>query len=167
MRFRCLFEVKDDLHDYAEAIRARVNEVFTAPAISTMGFGNFTGWVTARSGNLQAEIIHVPAFEVLPLHSHPNVDSIDLYVAGDVDLTISGVRIAHGYPRARRMRLLRELGLRIARDALHGGQALEQGFTFVSCQRWLVAPAHIGLDWRGPPSTSQHARLLEALGRVS
>jgi quercetin dioxygenase-like cupin family protein len=152
--FRCLNGVRDDLHDYAEAINARLAEQLEAGPISISDFGNFEGIVLHRVGPLQAELITILPSATLPNHVHPNVDSIELLVQGNIRFSVGRLRIT---------RLIKNAGLRIPANETHGGTADPSGVAFVSCQRWKIAPSHVGLDWVGRPSTDTHARLLEAL----
>lgn len=163
---KCLFGVKDDLHDYAEEVRARLDERVNAQTLSTLASAQWDCAVVHRAGPLQAELIRIYPNERIPLHVHPHVDSIDLIVSGDIDLVISGKRIAEGYAKERRSAFLARAGLRIAANAPHGGSTGEEGVVFISCQRWGVPQTHIALAWAGPPCTEEHARILDALGRV-
>lgn len=161
-KLRCLYGVKDDLHEYTEAVRERVG----LGCISLRDFGKFTGAVFHRTGRFQAELLYIRPNETLPLHVHPGVDSIDLGLDGDALIQISGKTIAEGYSPERRLALLRSTGLRIAQDAPHGGYVGPHGFLFFSCQRWAGEPSHIGLAWAGAPCSDAHARLLEASGTL-
>jgi hypothetical protein len=123
--------------------------------------------VVHRLGNLQAEVIRIDAATFIPSHVHPGVDSIDLLVAGDIDLVVSGKRIAEGYSKGRREAFLKRAGIRIAQDAPHGGSSGEEPVVFVSVQRWAMAPTHIGYSWKGTASSPTHERILDELaGRV-
>jgi hypothetical protein len=165
-RLRCLFGVKDDLHDYAEAIHARLAEFAQHDSLADLDSAQWACRVVNRTGNLQAELIRINPCEVIPQHIHPHVDSVDLIIAGDIDLVISGKRIAEGYSKDRRSSFLKRAGLRIAANAPHGGSTGPDGVLFISCQKWDVPPSHIALAWAGPSCTAEHARMLETLGRI-
>lgn len=135
--------------------------------ISSLASDNFECAVVHRMGALQAELIHIHPNQTIPLHAHPSVDSVDLIVSGDIDLVISGKRIAEGYAKDRRTSFLRRAGLRIAANAPHGGSTGHDGVVFVSCQRWAIPPAHIALAWGGPPCTDAHARMLDSLAGIA
>lgn len=162
---RCINAVRDDLHDYAAAVLASLDEHLGAPAVASRDFGTVACRVVHRLGNLQAEVVVMRPGAVIPAHTHPGVDSIELLVAGNIALQVGPLRIARERP-------LRRIGVRIPQDAPHGGVASQEGVTFVSCQRWdSGVPSHIGLAWRGVPCSDVHQRLLldlgEALDRIA
>lgn len=167
LKLRCLFGVKDDLHDYAEAVRGRLAEHVAGPHLSALASENWDCAVVHRTGALQAELIHIRPNERIPPHLHPDVDSVDLLVSGDIDLVIAGKRIAEGYGSERREAFLKRAGIRIAANAPHGGTTGPQGVVFVSCQRWAIPPSHIALAWAGAPCTPGHARMLDALKGIA
>jgi hypothetical protein len=166
LRLKVLFGVKDDLYDFAEAMRAALADVLSARPISVRDFGNFDCAVLHRAGNMQAELVRIQPNQTIPLHVHPSVSSIDLLVSGDVDLMVRGKRIAHGYSSARRTAFMKRAAIRIENTSVHGGVVGSDGVAFVSCQRWASPPGHIALSWAGPPCTDTHAQLLDAAGRA-
>lgn len=164
---KVLFGVRDDLFDYADAVRARLAEVLAAKPVAARDFGNFDCAVLNRVGNLQAELVHIQPNQRIPLHVHPLVSSIDLLVAGDVALMVRGKSIAHGYSAERRAAFMKRAAIRIENNAVHGGVTGPEGVLFLSCQRWGVPPHHIALSWAGPPCTETHEAMLEAVGALS
>lgn len=164
---KVLFGVRDDLYDYAEAVRARLAEVLGTKPIAARDFGNFDCAVLHRAGSFQAELVHIQPDQRIPPHVHPHVSSIDLLVSGDVDLVVNGARIAHGYAAERRMSFMKRAAIRIAANVVHGGVTAGEGVTFLSCQRWAVPPHHIALSWAGAPCTKVHEELLDAVGGLS
>jgi hypothetical protein len=120
-----------------------------------------------RLGELQAELIRIEGDQAIPMHTHPGVDSIDLIIAGDIDLIVGGRCIAEGHSRERRAALLKSFGIRIAQDAPHAGRTSIDGILYVSCQRWRTTPSHIPLSWVGAPCTDAHQRLLDAFAKVA
>lgn len=164
---KVLFGRRDDLHDYAQAIRHRLLEVLASAPIAAQAFGNFNCAVLHRLGNLQAELVQIRPHQRIPMHVHPLVSSVDLLVAGDVELNVGGKRIAHGYDAARRAAFMKRAAIRIEANAVHGGATGSEGVTFLSCQRWATLPHHIALSWAGAPCNPVHERLLEAAGGLS
>jgi quercetin dioxygenase-like cupin family protein len=156
-KFRCLNGVQDELHDYAEAINARLAEHLEANPVAIADFGNFEGIVLHRAGQLQAELITILPSAKLPNHVHPHVDSVELLVEGNIRFNVDRLHIT---------RLIKNAGLRIPAKVPHGGTADPSGVAFVSCQRWAVEPSHVGLDWLGVPATLAHAQMLDALQAV-
>lgn len=140
MKLRCLGAVHDDLHDYAESIFFRMDDVLRyGHEISFADFDLFEGTVLHRDGQFQAELIFVPPGVALPSHRHPLTDSVDLLVGGNVDEFRIGRHRIRGF--------VPDIGLRIPSEAAHGGRAAASGVSFLSCQRWRGEPSHIGNDW--------------------
>lgn len=167
LRLKCLFGVQDDLHDYAEAVRARLDEHLKAAPLSSLANEQWDCAVVHRAGQMQAEVIRIGPNERIPPHLHPHVDSIDLLVTGDIDLVISGKRVAEGYSSERRAAFLKRAGLRIAANAPHGGATLGEGVLYISCQRWAIPQSHIALAWAGAPCSESHARMLTTFDRIA
>lgn len=150
---RCFNAVQDDLHDYTAEIQARSIEVLASRPIAVRDFGNVDAVVLHRTGLMQTELIQIQPHAVIPTHSHPGVDSIDLLVSGNLErFEVAGQRVG---------RLLHGIGIRIAASAAHGGKATGAGVLYLSCQRWDRLPSHIGLAWRGAPSCEEHRNLLK------
>lgn len=154
-RLRCLFAVADELHDYAEAVNARMIEHLASRPLALQDLGSLDCAVLHRAGALQAELIQIHPDRRIPVHSHPGVDSIDLLVSGNV--------ISFQIWQERLFKFIPKIGLRIAQGAPHGGVAGPEGVAFLSCQRWVRPPSHITLAWRGRPINDAHEQLLEEL----
>lgn len=157
---RCYGAVHDDLHDYAAEVLERMTEHLQAKPVAVRSFGSFDCTVVHRQGNLQTELVMIDPGTVIPLHAHPNADSVDLLVRGNVSsFEVSGQKLA---------RFVLGMGLRIPAGEPHGGsaQADDIGVWFLSCQRWRIPPNHIALDWEGAPVTYAHERVLEMFRRV-
>lgn len=155
MKLRCLFAVKDVLHDYAEAVHTHLLDHLAARPLAVQELGAVQCAVLHRTQWMQAELIQIqPGKRILP-HAHPGVDSIDLLVSGNV----SGFRIGEYHVK----RFIPALGLRIGQSVTHGGEIGPEGVAFLSCQRWSQPPSHITLAWRGRPINDAHERLLDEL----
>lgn len=154
---RCLYGKSDDLHAYA----VRVAALADLSTLHACSFGGVETSVVHRDGLFQTELIRMAPGEVIPVHRHPGIDSIDLLVSGDIAIEINGAVIAGDYSPERRAAFLAGKGLRIDQTAFHGGRVGPEGVTFLSCQRWNVAPSHIGLCWEGPLYSDIQKRLLE------
>lgn len=163
-KFRCLLAVRDDLHDFAETVHARMREYAVMPAFFPREYGTVKTGLVGRASPYQIELVSVLPGTVIPPHRHPDVDSIDILVSGDILIDVDGVTIAADYSSERRAEFLYGKGLRISSDAMHGGIAGNQGAFFLSCQRWKTPPlSSIGLSWVGPRVTTLHDQLLDCL----
>lgn len=159
--FYCYFGVKDDLHDYAESIVARVEDVAKNVPIQTTAFGRMKSAVVHRLGSFQVELLTLEPKEHLPLHTHPGVDSIDYLLNGSLMLMLSGQRFAYAARKGQ------GYGMRIAQDAPHGGYSGRHGLTFVSIQRWNRNPLpSIALNWSGSLYNDIQRRLIDDLASV-
>lgn len=160
-KFYCHFGVKDDLHDYAESIVARVEDVAQNVPLQTTDFGSMKSAVVHRLGSFQVELLTIGPREHLPLHTHPGVDSIDYLLNGSLMLLLSGQRFAYAARKGK------SYGMRIAEDAPHGGHTGRHGLTFVSIQRWNRKPLpSIALNWRGLLYNDVQRRLIDELASV-
>lgn len=167
-KFRCLLAEADDLHDYAAAVHASMQDHLRMARRFPIDYGSVKTSILRSDLRFQVEVVTVAPNTVLPLHRHPDVDSIDIMVEGDILIDVEGVIIAGDYSCERRAAFLNGKGLRIAADALHGGVVGPQGVTFLSCQRWKMLPLpSIGLNWAGPRVTPEHDQQLRCLRGVA
>lgn len=149
--------MRDDLHDYADSIHARIEEVLGLEPIATIYLGTFDSIVLHRAGRFQAELVTIAPGTRIATHAHPTTDSIDLLVEGNV------ARFHLGPHQV--SRFVKGIGLRIPANEPHGGTASGAGVCFLSCQRWRDAPSHVALDWAGPAASDVHL-LAAALANV-
>lgn len=114
--------------------------------------GAARGVVLYRDGRYQAELFIVTQSGVFPEHAHPNVDSIEVLIAGNIEF------IVRGRTKFRPEVLLKhppKLGTMIGVGAgvSHAAILHEGGGAFISLQRWRddVPITSVGIDWDGPP----------------
>lgn len=98
------------------------------------------GAVLYRQEPYQVEIFIVqPNSEIVP-HIHPNVDSFEVYVSGDINFSCDGEWFDQN-----------QLGnhIRVRPSSWHGGKFGPRGGCFLSVQKWLngVKPTFVGNDW--------------------
>jgi hypothetical protein len=114
------------------------------------------GIVLARDPPYQAELFLVTPNSSLVSHSHPNVDSFEVYVTGDVHFDVNGKAVE----TVERVESLAEDGasflngawFRIRSGMPHGGRSGKNGGAFISIQKWKngVEPTSVVEDWDGP-----------------
>jgi hypothetical protein len=124
-----------------------------------------SGWVVVgtclyRDGPWQVEMFTYPASasggEIVD-HRHPNVDSVEVHVVGDIYFRVNGRQIAtrqqYEMTDERGRQLAAGQSLRIKPRDWHGATIGPRGGTFLSLQHWLngVEPSSVGLDWEGSP----------------
>ena len=111
------------------------------------------GAVLYRAGCWQVQIFILKPHCVIPEHRHPNVDSWEVFLSGDVEFTADGKVFIpmeesalpgfdgeHAYFGA---------DLRVTPGTWHGAHSGAKGGLFLSIQQWLngVAPTNVGDDW--------------------
>lgn len=113
-----------------------------------------TGSVLYRDPTYQVELFHVHAGDEqtsIPSHRHPNVDSYERFVSGELAFIINGQVVAStlepGWDESRAQILLR-----VRPRDWHGATIGPMGASFLSIQRWVngVEPSGVAYDWEGP-----------------
>jgi len=92
--------------------------------------------VMYRDGPFQVEMLSVAPNSSLPPHRHPNIDSIEVYMAGEIMFRCDG---KENYTSE----------LRIRPNVLHDAVSGPSGGVALSFQYWLngVPPTFVGNDW--------------------
>lgn len=106
------------------------------------------GVVLYRQDQFQVELFNVKPNSEIPRHIHPNVDSYEVYMGGDIE-----------FSRNEEIFNPSNIGdyIRVKPGDWHGGKFGPRGCCFLSVQIWLrdVAPKFVGDDWqdtKGAPS---------------
>lgn len=109
----------------------------------TNGDDKYQGAVLYRSGPYQVELFTIKPNTVGVAHVHPNVDSYELYVSGDIDFTIDGKLYSCTD------QIVKPVPVRIYPHYWHEGVTSATGGSFLSIQKWLngVPPSSVTLDW--------------------
>lgn len=119
--------------------------------------------VLHRSGCFQVEQFTVLPREggsTFPDHRHPNVDSIEYFMAGEIRFRLRGLDVATAEAAAAvgedGAALLAGRRLPVRAVDLHGGWVGAGGAMFLSIQRWQhdIVPSSVLLDWAGVPHVS-------------
>ncbi len=115
-----------------------------------------------RRGQYQIQMFIVPPNYVIPEHTHQNVDSIEVYLGGQIRFSHSGKFVTPevmlnepakiGTARARGARI------RVKPGDAHGGVFGPSGGVFMSVQQWLngVEPHCVAADYSGPTMGPDH-----------
>lgn len=134
--------------------------------IPTSGAVTHIGDVTAvlwyRKGQFQVRQFIVPPNYVIPAHVHPNVDSLELYLGGEIEFSLGDkFIISHADALA-----VSSCGTAIKRGTLthvrphdlHGGKFGPNGGVFMSIQHWLngVKPHCVSADYSGLVMSEEH-----------
>lgn len=113
------------------------------------------GMVLCRMPPYQAELFVGFGPGLVPNHAHPNVDSFEVALSGDIRFIVEGrLALPEEVLRSHEDGTMLAMGsmVRVRAGAWHGAMVGEGGGAFLSLQRWLngVAPTSVALDWEGP-----------------
>jgi len=129
--------MKDDLEEFLEWW---LEHKPTCPPITKpiIYEGDTRGVVLYRQGHFQVELFIVKPNVEIVQHIHPNVDSFEVHLAGDINFYCNGTLFNDGKP------------VRVKPESWHGGFFGPQGGSFLSVQKWLngVEPTFVGDDWK-------------------
>jgi hypothetical protein len=122
-----------------------------------------------RAPPFQAELVLVkPGGQGFPEHRHPNVDSVEIVLSGDIRFTRNGAPepLCDGWPALVAEGRLGLIG--IPHTDWHGAAVGPDGAAFISCQHWLngVEPTTVGADWDGDALGPRHEAVWAAEGRT-
>lgn len=108
-----------------------------------------------RKAPYQVQMFIVPPNYVIPEHRHPNVDSVEVYVGGQIKFSHKGKWVIADpslcQPDEDGLPLKRGTTIRVRPDDLHGGVFGASGGVFLSVQQWLngVQPHCVAADYDG------------------
>ena len=118
-----------------------------APSIGAAPFhcavsriGCVSGAVLLRHYPFQIQLFICPPDIIIPEHTHPDVDSYEVYIGGQIDFMINGSSVS---PLEKRIAdeegwaALRGSVIRVKPTTKHGGKIGKEGGIFVSVQQWL------------------------------
>lgn len=157
-RLRTAFEIRDDLHEFADAWLASQGALADARELRHADGAMVA--VLHRAGRYQVELCCVSGGTVIPDHIHPNADTIEVPVAGLLRLRVNGVDPFAGMSDERLRNFRRPFGIRINHDDWHGTEVGAPGSMFLSIQRWTGDPQSVLTDYAGEPLGDLHRSLL-------
>jgi hypothetical protein len=141
---------------------------FGVPQSPIDGFnrvGAFTGLTLFRNGPYQVQLWMCDPNSEIPEHSHPNVDTIQVYVCGQVYLRLNGKLIIEPERLAEETRHFNVFNgryIRVGPNDTHGASIGPMGGAFVNFQFFLDGnPRSVELDWKGDPIDDEHARRIQ------
>src|SRR5215211_1000667 len=121
-----------------------------------------------RKDQFQVQMFAVLEGTIIPEHTHPNVDSIEVYVGGNIMFSHSGKYI---FPKGEVAALTGPLGrankrgstIRVRPNDVHGGVFGDGGGVFLSVQHWLngVKPHCVSADYNGLTMGDDHLSKVE------
>lgn len=136
-----------------------------SPADGVSRVGAFSGIVLYRDRHFQVQLWICDPNSFIPEHSHPNVDSIQVYVSGQVYLTKNGKPVIQAEDlQINENGLSSQLGafLRVDANETHGAQIGPMGGAFLTFQHFHVGePVSVEQVWEGPPLSLEHGQTLD------
>lgn len=103
--------------------------------------GNVRSTVLYREGQFQVEMFIIHPNSDVPPHIHPNVDSFEIYLGGDISFMSDN----QWYNQKVTSRVRQ---LKISSDTVHAAKIGEGGGVFLSIQLWKdMEPNRIGDNW--------------------
>ncbi|MBM4224903.1 MAG: hypothetical protein FJ167_08950 [Gammaproteobacteria bacterium] len=134
-------------------------------AVPMNGAVNFIEGVTSvlwyRSGPFQVQLFVVPPNYIIPEHTHPNVDSFEVYVGGQIKFSHNGQFVTNwdNHHENGACSPFRGQIIRVRPHDKHGGVFGPSGGVFMSVQHWLngVAPHCVAADYTGVAMGPNHA----------
>ena len=125
---------------------------------------NVTSVLLHRKEQFQIQMFIAPPHTIIPEHTHPNVDSIEVYAGGQVHFSYYGKIlipeedcIEDCYSEFG-LAAKRGVTIRVKPDDPHGGYMGENGGIFLSVQHWLndVKPHCVAADYTGKTMGPHH-----------
>lgn len=109
--------------------------------------GPVLGVTVYRSAPFQVDFLIGPPHTTVPPHSHPNVDSLECWIAGNE--TTQGWTESHS---------TRQGMTEIPAGEQHAATFGDCAVSWFSIQKWVNGrePGRIELDWHGPPMDRAH-----------
>jgi hypothetical protein len=125
---------------------------------------NVTSVLIHRENQFQTQMFIVQPNTIIPEHTHPNVDSIEIYVGGEIQFSHKGKFVTEKKTCIKNKEsscntaFLRGQTIRVKPNDIHGGVIGKQGGVFYSVQHWLndVKPHCVAADYIGKTMGSHH-----------
>lgn len=116
-----------------------------------------------RRDQFQVQLFAVPEGVIIPEHRHPHVDTVQVYVGGNIMFTLNG---RHNYPQDELHMLdgplacasKRGVAMRVRPDQVHGAIVGAGGGVFMAIQHWQggIKPHCVGADYEGVAMGEKH-----------
>lgn len=146
------------LKQYVWALGVTCMKDLRPPDRATYTYGRTLGVVLDRRGQCQLELFIVPpGIDLIEFHTHPNVDSFEVPLAGSFDFISNGV--SNLYDSTGGVLGARE-SVRVRETDVHGALWTPEGGAFLSFQYWLngVPPTSVTVDFALDAGNVHHRR---------
>jgi hypothetical protein len=153
-------KIRDD-HCYLMTLNELKDKFLGCPLselkpIEVRNSGNRMSMIVYREPPFQVELVIWMPGCVVPAHRHPNIDSIQLAVSGELTLLLGSDEATTNELVARsktwKAETLAKRPVRVRASDWHGGKTGSTGATFFSFQQWTEGSKQTaaGIDWHGP-----------------
>lgn len=137
------------------------------PLKNAVGFvGGVTKVLWHRENKFQTQLFIVPPNYAIPEHTHPNVNSYEVYLGGHIRFSHSGIFVNE----LSEVEKINEIGesvcnwniIQVDNTHKHGGMFGESGGVFLSVQEWLnnVEPHCVACDYEGYSMNKEHDEVI-------
>lgn len=153
----------DKLTDFLEYYLDEAYVVGYSPLHNTVRdvFGIY-GYTQYAVDDFQVQVFVVPPRKIIPEHTHPNVDSYEVYLGGQIMFSHNGKWVTTNEDIQEAVEgnvaAARGQSIRVQPNDLHGGCFGPAGGVFMSVQHWLNGrqPSCVSLDYDGIALDEQH-----------
>jgi len=129
---------------------------------------NANAVVVYREGQYQVEMYIADPNSITPEHSHPDVESIIMFLTGEGSTTVNSKEVADPSPYFNMVNpdgtsILFKQQLRITPKDTHGLTTYNRGFAFFSIEKWPdgVEPTSVAVHWHGDTTGNIHDKLVQ------
>ena len=155
----------DDLERFADWYLHRSSPLGFIPLHDAVSYiSGVTAVLLYRDGPYQVQMFVVPPNHIIPEHTHPNVDSMEVYIGGQIRFSHSGKFVITEdeflNPAPLGLPKMRGKTIRVLPSDLHGGVFGPSGGVFISIQHWIngVDPHCVSADYDGVVMGEDHLK---------
>jgi len=153
----------DDLTGFLQWVLKHLSVIGMVPFKSPVWkIQDVTSILLYRDAPFQVQMFVVPGNTIIPEHTHPNVDSYEVYVGGDINFSHSGKYVLSKEKKSEdtqyKTAVARGEVIRVHPNDWHGGVFGPDGGVFLSVQKWLngVEPHCVAADYVGTVMGEDH-----------
>ena len=114
--------------------------------------GMANGAVLYRDGPFQVQLFIIQPHTEIVAHVHPNMDSYEVYLGGDIEFSHSGEKVTDIDQLTSVNGVWSEFGkvIRVRPNDVHGGKFGNKGGLFLSVQHWIngASPTSANIEWK-------------------
>jgi hypothetical protein len=155
----------DELYEFSKWFLSECSAAPIPPFKDGVHFlAAFVGTTMFRSGPYQVQMWTCAPNSVIPEHSHPGVDNIQIYLWGQVHLTHNGQLVINEDQMVENggISAAYSYTIRIKPGETHGARIGPMGGSFLTIQKWLDGnPRSVATAWSGDPLNEEHVRDLK------